>query len=97
MIKKAITSLAIKRQFFHMITHVLDSGNLSQEIFAVDTWRAVIYTFWDMVASTCLRSFRLYGDQALTIAEHASDIVAKRILRLLIHRLQIFLVKYEYL
>ena len=33
---------AIKRQFFHMITHVFDNSNLSQEIFAIDTWRAVI-------------------------------------------------------
>ena len=32
----------------------------------------------------------------VTIAEHASDAALKRILRLLIHRLQIFLVKYEY-
>ena len=30
---------AIKRQFFHMVTHVFDSSNLSQEIFAI---RAVI-------------------------------------------------------
>ena len=30
---------AIKRQFFHMVTH---NSNLSQEIFAIDTWRAVI-------------------------------------------------------
>ena len=35
---------AIKRQFFfHMATHVFDNSNLSQEIFAIDTWRAVIY------------------------------------------------------
>ena len=33
---------AIKRQFFHMVTHVFDNSNLSQEIFAIDTWRAVI-------------------------------------------------------
>ena len=33
---------AIKRQFFHIVTHVLDNGNLSQEIFAIDTWGAVI-------------------------------------------------------
>ena len=31
----------INRQFFHMVTHVFDNSNLSQEIFAVDTWRAV--------------------------------------------------------
>ena len=33
---------AIKRQFFHMVTHVFDNSNLSQEIFAIDTWGAVI-------------------------------------------------------
>ena len=33
---------AIKRQFFHMVTHVFDTSNLSQEIFAIDTWGAVI-------------------------------------------------------
>ena len=35
---------AIKRQFvFHMVMHVFDNSNLSQVIFAIDTWRAVIY------------------------------------------------------
>ena len=33
---------AIKRQFFHMVTHGFDNSNLSQEIFAIDTWGAVI-------------------------------------------------------
>ena len=33
---------AIKRQFFHMVTHVFDISNLSQETFAIDTWGAVI-------------------------------------------------------
>ena len=33
---------AIKRQFFHMITHVFDNSNLSQEISAIDTERALI-------------------------------------------------------
>ena len=32
----------LKRQFFHMVTHVFDNSNLSQEIFAIETWRAVI-------------------------------------------------------
>ena len=31
----------IKRQFFHMVTHVFDSSNLSQEIFAIDTWAVI--------------------------------------------------------
>ena len=35
---------AIKRQFFLMVTHVFDDSNLSQETFAIDTWRAVIYS-----------------------------------------------------
>ena len=33
---------SIKRQFFNMVTHVFDNSNLSQEIFAIDTWRAVM-------------------------------------------------------
>ena len=32
----------IKRQFFHMVTHVFDNSNLSQETHAIDTWGAVI-------------------------------------------------------
>ena len=32
----------IKRQFFHMVTHVFDNSNLSKEIVAIDTWGAVI-------------------------------------------------------
>ena len=34
----------IKRQFFHMATHVFDNCNLLQEIFATDPPRAVIYS-----------------------------------------------------
>ena len=33
---------AIKRQFFNIVTHVFDNSNLSQKIFAIDTWGAVI-------------------------------------------------------
>ena len=33
---------AIKRQFFHMVTHVIANSNLSQDTFAIDAWRAVI-------------------------------------------------------
>ena len=32
----------IKTQFFHMVTHVFGNSNLSQDIFAIDTWGAVI-------------------------------------------------------
>ena len=32
----------IKRQFFHMGTHVINNSSLSQEIFAIDTLGAVI-------------------------------------------------------
>ena len=35
---------SIKKQFFHMVTHVFDHRNLSQKTFAADTWRAVIYS-----------------------------------------------------
>ena len=54
----------IKRQFCHMVTHVLDNSNLSQEIFVIDAWGAVICSLGHG-RSTCLRSFRLYVDQAL--------------------------------
>ena len=55
---------AIKRQFFYMVTHVFDNSNLSQEMFAIDTRRAVI-CFLGHGRKHILRSFRLYGDQAL--------------------------------
>ena len=29
-------------QFFRQVTHIFDNSNLSQEIFAIDTWGAVI-------------------------------------------------------
>ena len=32
----------IKRQFFHMVTHVFDNSNLSQETFAIDTWAVIL-------------------------------------------------------
>ena len=32
----------LKKQLFHMVTHVFDISNLSQEIFAIDIWGAVI-------------------------------------------------------
>ena len=35
---------AIKRQFFHLATHMFDNSNLSQKIFAIDTWGGVIYS-----------------------------------------------------
>ena len=34
----------IKNQFFHMVTHVFDNSNLSQVIFAINTWGAVIFS-----------------------------------------------------
>ena len=38
---------AITRQFFHMITHVFDNSNLSQEIFAIDTCGAHAHDPYD--------------------------------------------------
>ena len=35
---------AVKRHFFHTATHVFDYGNLSKEMFAIHTWRSVIYS-----------------------------------------------------
>ena len=55
---------AIKRQFFHMVTHAFDNSNLSQEIFAIDTWRAIIYSLGHG-RKHMLRFFRQFGDQAL--------------------------------
>ena len=40
---------AVKRQFFHMVTHFFDNSNLSQESFAIDTWRAVLFGTWSQV------------------------------------------------
>ena len=31
-----------QKAVFHMLTHVFDNSDFSQEIFAIDTWRAVI-------------------------------------------------------
>ena len=39
-----IIGAIIRQFFFHMVTHVFDNPNLSQEIFAIGTWRAVIYS-----------------------------------------------------
>ena len=38
----------IKRQFFHMITHVFDNSSVSQEIFAIDTWGScnMLFATW---------------------------------------------------
>ena len=73
---------AIKRQFFRMVTHVFDSSNLSQENYAVDTWRAVIYSLRHghkhMLA--ILPTIKPCLHIVVTIAEHASDIAPKRIL-----------------
>ena len=35
---------AIKRQFFHMVTHIFNNSDLTQETFAINTYRAVIYS-----------------------------------------------------
>ena len=39
---RIIGVIMIKRQFFRMETDVFDNSNLSEEIFAIDTWGAVI-------------------------------------------------------
>ena len=51
----------IKRQFFHLVTHVFDNSNLSQQIFAIDTWGAVICS----LGHGRKHMLRLYADQAL--------------------------------
>ena len=42
-------------------------------------------------------SVKLGFHMVITIAEHACDHVLKRVLKLIIYRLQIYLVKHEYL
>ena len=37
-----ITGAILRGSFFTMETHVFDDSNLSQKIFAIDTWRTVI-------------------------------------------------------
>ena len=74
---------------------------ISQEIFAIDVLISLKFSL-EQRRKNVLRSFRLYGDQALkpglhivlTMAEHASDDASKRILKLSTNQLQIFLVKY---
>ena len=44
---------AIKKQFFHMVTHVFGNRNLSQEIFAIDTWGAVICSLGHAASIQC--------------------------------------------
>ena len=46
-----------------MVTHVFDNSNLSQEIFAIDTWGAVI-CFLGHGRKHMLTTVRLHGNQA---------------------------------
>ena len=39
---RIIGVIKIEAVFFHVVMHVFDNSNLSQEIFAIDTWGAVI-------------------------------------------------------
>ena len=56
---------AIKRQFFHMVTHGFENSDLSQEIFAIDTWGAVICSLGHgRKHMLTIFNFRLYEDQA---------------------------------
>ena len=53
---------------------------------------------WDTRATdSIIKSGQKDTEASITIAELVSDNALKRILRLLTHRLQIFLVKYEYM
>ena len=72
----------IKRQFFHMVTHVFDNSNLSQEIFC------------NRHLGSCKM---LFGTWSQAHAYDPSDYASKRILKPSTYRLQIFLVKDQYL
>ena len=83
---------AIKKQFFHMVTHVFDNSNLSQEIFAIDTWGAVICSLGHgrkhmlTILPTICRPGLKHGvvvkpglHIVVRVAEHACDDASKRI------------------
>ena len=57
-----------KRQFFHMVTHVFDKSDLSQEIFTVDTWGAVICSLGHgRKHMLTIFNFRPHEDQAQSL------------------------------
>ena len=56
----------IKRQFLHTVTHLFDNSNLSQEIFAIDTWGVVISSLGHG-GNHVLTILGSYGDQASTL------------------------------
>ena len=94
----------IKRQLFHMVTHVFDSSNLSQEIFAIDTWGAVRCSLGHgrkhmlTILPTRWRPGLKPGLHIVVrVAEHACDDASKRILMHSAYRLQIFPVRDQYL
>ena len=72
-LKKLSIDQTIKRQFFHMVPHVFDDSNLSQEIFGIDTWGTVICslghgrkhmltilpTIWRLVFRKTMKSVRI--------------------------------------
>ena len=84
----------IKRQLFHTVTHVFDSSNLSQEIFAIDTWGAVICSLGHGRKHMLTILPTIWSPR---VAEHACDDASKRILMPSAYRLQIFLVRDQYL
>ena len=65
----------IEKQFFHTVKHGFDNSNLSQEIFAIDTWGAVICSLGHgrKHMLTILPTI-LYGDQALTRSSIRHDL-----------------------
>ena len=88
-----------------MNEYVFDNSNLSQEIFAIDTWGAVICSLGQgrkhmltIPPTICRPGFYSVKPGlhiVVMMADHACDYVSKRILKLSTHRLQILLVKYE--
>ena len=70
----------IKRQFFHMVGYVFDNSNLSQEIFAINTWGAVICSLGHG-RKHMLTILRTIWRPGLTTAEQAGDYVLKMVLK----------------
>ena len=80
------------------------NSNLSQDIFAIDTWRAVICSLGHgrklmlTILPTIWRpGFKPGLHMVVRVAEHACDDASKRILKPSTYRLQIFLVRNQYL
>ena len=87
-----------------MVTYVFDNCNLSQDIFAINTWRAIICSLGHgrkhmlTILPTIWRPRLKPGLHIVVrVAEHACNDASKRILKPSAYQLQIFLERDKYL